>query len=94
VHTVSRSYNTGEAMRTINDMPNQPREGRTARGVRIDDSDWEALGEIAEALDLDRGWIIRQLIRKYLGRPGADLPELPKGGRGDPARRDPISGRL
>jgi predicted transcriptional regulator len=57
-------------------MPNRPRAGRSSRGIRIDDADWEALGEAAEELDLDRGWIIRRLIAWYLGR--ADAPPKPR----------------
>jgi hypothetical protein len=60
---------------TIGTVPNQPREGRTNRGVRLDDEDWDDLGAVGELLDRDRGWIIRQLVRWYLGRPGAELPE-------------------
>jgi Ribbon-helix-helix protein, copG family len=58
-------------------VPNSPRPGRTNRGVRIDDQDWEALGEVADELDLDRGWIIRQLIRRYLQHP-VPLTERPE----------------
>lgn len=57
-------------------MPNRPREGRTSRGVRIDDDQWAELGEAAEAMDLDRGWIIRRLIAWYLGR--AEEPPRPE----------------
>jgi predicted transcriptional regulator len=62
---------------TIGVMPNQPREGRAARGVRIDDTDWDDLGDIADAMERDRGWVIRKLIAWYLGRPDAELPERP-----------------
>jgi predicted transcriptional regulator len=66
-------------MATMTTMPNQPREGRTSRGVRLDDEDWDDLGAVGELLDRDRGWIIRQLVRWYLGREGAALPERPGG---------------
>jgi hypothetical protein len=36
------------------------------------------LGGVADSMDLDRGWIIRQLVRWYLGRPGAEAPERPR----------------
>ncbi len=64
-------------------MPNSPRAGRSVRGLRIDDEDWADLGDVAEAMDLDRGWLLRQLVRWYLGRPGAEPPPRP----GDPTGR-------
>jgi len=66
---------------TISTVPNQPREGRSSRSVRLDDDDWDDLGAVAEGMDLDRGWIIRQLVRWYLGREGAELPQQPGGQR-------------
>ena len=66
---------------TIGTVPNQPREGRTNRGVRLDDEDWNDLGDVAASMDRDRGWIIRQLVRWYLGREGAELPQRPGTGR-------------
>jgi predicted transcriptional regulator len=50
-------------------MPNSPREGRRQRAFRVDDVDWEALGQVADQLDLDRGWVLRQLVRAFLEAP-------------------------
>lgn len=54
-------------------VPNQPKT--PSRSVRVDDADWAELGMIAEQLGTARGKIIVELIRWYLGRPGAELPE-------------------
>jgi hypothetical protein len=65
-------------------MPNQPREGRTNRSVRVDDDDWNEFGTAAAATGTDRGWLIRQFIKWYLGK--GDLPQRPgrrKAGAGD-----------
>jgi hypothetical protein len=47
----------------------------TNRVVRIDDSDWADLG--AAAGERNRANVIRELVRWYLRRPGAKLPERP-----------------
>jgi len=67
---------------TMDLVPNKPREGRTSRSVRFDDDDWEDLGAVAESMDLDRGWVLRQLLQWYLGRPGAEPPPKPRKVRG------------
>jgi predicted transcriptional regulator len=64
---------------TIGLVPNQPRTPN--RTFRLSDDDWDDLGAVAEVLDRDRAWIIRQLVRWYLGREGAALPERPGGAR-------------
>lgn len=51
----------------------------TNRVVRLGD-EWEELGEVAG--HRQRAAVIRQLVRWYLRRPGAKLPERP------PLRRD------
>jgi hypothetical protein len=57
-------------------VPNQPKT--PGHNVRIPDDDWDALGEDAKTLGTDRSKIINQLVRWYLRRPGAELPERPK----------------
>lgn len=47
----------------------------TNRVVRVDDDDWGDLGERAGVRH--RAAVIRALIRWYLRRPGAELPERP-----------------
>jgi hypothetical protein len=47
----------------------------TNRVVRINDDDWNDLGE--RAGERGRAQVIRTLLRWYLRRPGAKLPERP-----------------
>lgn len=47
----------------------------TNRVVRIDDADWTDLG--AAAGERNRAQVIRELVRWYLRRPGAKLPDRP-----------------
>jgi predicted transcriptional regulator len=61
---------------TIGLVPNQPRTPN--RTFRLSDDDWDDLADLADSLDRDRAWIIRQLVRWYLRRPGAELPERPQ----------------
>ena len=56
-------------------VPNKP--GTQHRSVRVSDEDW---GDLAAATDVsgsDRGTVIKQFIRWYLRRPGAQLPARP-----------------
>ncbi|MEV0115864.1 hypothetical protein AB0H77_21885 [Streptomyces sp. NPDC050844] len=54
-------------------MPNAPKTKH--RSVRIDDEDWADLA--ARAPSGDRAAIIKELVRWYLRREGAELPERP-----------------
>lgn len=56
-------------------MPNKPRTKH--RSVRVDDPEWDDLERGAQEFDLDRSKVINQLIRWWLRRPGAHLPERP-----------------
>lgn len=56
-------------------VPNAPKT--PSRPVRLDEEDWEALGEAALAQGANRSAVIREFVRWYLGRPGAELPERP-----------------
>ena len=58
-------------------MPNAPKTPH--RQVRIGSPDWAEFGEIADQLGTDRSALVRQLVRWYLRRPGAVLPERPGG---------------
>lgn len=49
-----------------------------ARRVVMSDQLWEALGEaIAHTPETNRSQVIRELVRWYVGEPGAKLPERP-----------------
>lgn len=54
-------------------MPNAPKTKH--RSVRIEDQDWTDLA--ARAPDGDRSAVIKDLVRWYLRRPGAELPARP-----------------
>ncbi|HXT92220.1 MAG TPA: hypothetical protein VN714_23545 [Trebonia sp.] len=56
-------------------MPNSPKTQH--RSVRVSDEDWGDLDKAAKAAGSDRGTLIKQFIRWYLRRPGAELPERP-----------------
>jgi hypothetical protein len=62
---------------TIEGVPNSPRTQH--RSVRVPDEDWADLLTATKRLGSDRGTVIKQLIRWYLRRPGAELPERPGG---------------
>lgn len=64
-------------------MPNQPRTQH--RSVRISDEDWADLDAAAKSEGTDRAALIKEFIRWYLRRPGAELPERQEGA-GDQAR--------
>lgn len=50
-----------------------------ARRVVMSDQLWEALGEaIAHDPETNRSQVIRELVRWYVGEPGAKLPERPE----------------
>ena len=57
-------------------VPNKP--GTQHRSVRVSDQDWADLETAAAAEGTDRAKIINQLVRWYLRRPGAKLPERPE----------------
>jgi hypothetical protein len=71
------SVDTGNArtVDTIGRVPNQPKT--TGRNVRVPDEDWIDLGQAADAMGTDRSKVINQLVRWWLRRPGAGLPERP-----------------
>lgn len=60
---------------TIKGVPNSP--GTQHRSVRVSNEDWADLLTAARRLGSDRGTVIKQFIRWYLRRPGAELPERP-----------------
>ena len=62
---------------TLARVPNQPKTPR--RDIRVSGDDWADLGERAAALGTDRTKVIVALVRWYLRRPGAKLPERPDG---------------
>lgn len=65
-------------------MPNKP--GTQHRSVRISDEDWADLEVATGVFGSDRGTVIKQFIRWYLRRPGAELPKRP--GRGTQSRSE------
>ncbi|MBW8703731.1 hypothetical protein MBT84_29470 [Streptomyces sp. MBT84] len=54
-------------------MPNAPKTKH--RSVRIEDQDWADLADRAPGGD--RAAVIKDLLRWYLRRPDAELPERP-----------------
>jgi hypothetical protein len=62
-------------VRTLEAVPNKPRTQH--RSVRVPDEEWADLDMAASSVGADRAKVINQLIRWYLQRPGADLPERP-----------------
>ena len=50
------------------------------RNLRIDDDLWDSFGEAIERAspEFDRSAVMRQLIRWYVGEPGAKLPDRPE----------------
>jgi hypothetical protein len=57
-------------------MPDQPKTQH--RSVRIGDEDWSDLETTSAAQGLDRAKVINSLIKWYLRRPGAKLPQRPE----------------
>lgn len=47
------------------------------RSIRLEQDLWDELNKAAKAAGYDRSALIRQLIRWYLGVPGAQLPTRP-----------------
>lgn len=58
-------------------VPNSP--GTQHRSVRVPDGDWADLETATKRVGSDRAAVIKQFIRWYLRRPGAELPERPGG---------------
>lgn len=56
-------------------MPNAPKTQH--RSVRISDDDWRDLETAADAAGMDRAKVINRLVRWYLRRPDAELPQRP-----------------
>lgn len=56
-------------------VPNQPKT--PSRSFRVEDADWDKLGQIAAQCGTVRGKIINELIGWFIGKPGAELPERP-----------------
>lgn len=59
----------------IGRVPNVPKTQH--RSIRIDDADWADADEASKRMGTDRAKVINQLLRWYLRRPGAKLPERP-----------------
>jgi hypothetical protein len=55
-----------------------PGKGTPHRGIRIEDSLWERLAEVAEALGTDRASLIREWVRWAVGESGAKPPRRPE----------------
>jgi hypothetical protein len=55
-----------------------PSKGTQHRSVRVSDADWADLETATKAVGSDRGTVIKEFIRWYLRRPGAELPEPPE----------------
>lgn len=47
--------------------------------IRIEQTVWDELGKAGENVGMDRSALIRQLVRWYVGIPGAQLPPRPDG---------------
>jgi len=50
------------------------------RSIRMEPELWSALDSAAKSGGYDRSSLVRQLVRWYLGVPGAQLPPRPDGG--------------
>jgi hypothetical protein len=81
VHRKEATLKSIRAPGTIERVPNQPRTQH--RSVRVSDDDWTDLDTAAKAAGVDRAALIKQFIRWYLQRPGAELPERRPGPRKD-----------
>lgn len=65
---------------TLGGVP-RPATGKTPiRRLRVPDRDWDDLGEQATAAGTDRTKVLIALLRWWLRRPGAELPERPESG--------------
>lgn len=47
------------------------------KSIRLEQDLWDDLGPAAQKVGHDRSGVIRQFVRWYLRRPGADLPQRP-----------------
>lgn len=56
-------------------MPNAPKT--TAKPMRIPDDEWDAFGEAAAQVGLDRTKVAREFIRWFTRQPGAKMPKRP-----------------
>lgn len=65
-------------------VPNAPKT--PTRPVRLDAEDWVDLGDATTAKGTNRSATIRDFVRWYLGRPGAELPERPAPSSQEPGR--------
>lgn len=81
VHCKEAALKSVRTPGTIRHVPNQPRTQH--RSVRISDQDWGDLDAAAKSAGTDRGTLIKQFIRWYLLRPGAELPQRPAPRRSD-----------
>lgn len=75
VHRKEASLKSVRTPGRLGGMPNRPRTQH--RSVRVSDEDWADLETATHMIGSDRGTVIKQLIRWYLRRPGAKLPERP-----------------
>lgn len=48
------------------------------RSIRMEDDLWSALDDAAKSTGFDRSSLVRQIVRWYLGVPGAQLPQRPE----------------
>jgi hypothetical protein len=62
---------------TLSDVTGRVGRGTARQTVRIDEKDWDDLGENAARAGTDRSAAIRAFVAWYNGRPGAELPERP-----------------
>ena len=56
-------------------VPNAPKN--PTHSVRFENGDWADLGEMTAEMGTDRSKVITQLIRWWMRRPDAELPERP-----------------
>lgn len=55
-------------------MPNAPAPGQVSRPIRMPAYLWQLAGEVTTANGTDRGTVIREFLRWYVGEEGAELP--------------------
>lgn len=75
VHRKGVTLKTVRTPGTLVRVPNHPKTQH--RSVRIEDADWKDADEATQRMGTDRAKVINQLLRWYLRRPGATLPERP-----------------
>jgi hypothetical protein len=54
-----------------------PGKGTPMRAFRLAEAMWAKFGEAAARAGTDRGSILREFIRWYVGEPGAKMPRRP-----------------